>query len=150
MADEDSRLKDKRLDFLSDKFDPLRALYTKELQPPIPNIQVFNNLAEYARIIKEGKTKTQPSVAAALKVGPSRRTRNLKPEFKPPDIGTRLKAIASEQNQGDLASKEKLDALGGGVKPPFSCGKTGTTLGLGTENRWKKKYKNVLERMEGT
>lgn len=131
------------LDFLSDKFDPLRALYTQELQPPFPNIQVFNNLAEYARVIKEGKPK--PTTVLPTRSGPSKRTRNLKPEFKPVDINTRLTEIAQQR-----AATQGL-VLGSGEKSPFLTeGLSGRTRDLQQiDRRWKKKYKNVLERMEG-
>lgn len=130
------------LDFLSDKFDPLRALYTHELQPPIPNIQVFNNLAEYARVIKEGKAKTPTPVPTRESLGPNRRAKNLKPEFKPPDISTRLAAIAQQQEV-----KENI-VLGSGERSPFLSEERAEKT-LQTEQRWKKKHKNLLERMEG-
>lgn len=133
---------DESLNFLSDQFDPLRALYKPNLQPPIPNIHVFNNIAEYARAIKEGKTKARPSVPAREALEPNRRTRNLKPEFKQPDIGSRLKAIAQQKaEKGQVVGSRKAPLLGDQT--------AGKTLGLGTEQRWKKKYKNVLERMDG-
>lgn len=146
MAGETRSSKEEYLDFLSDKFDPLRALYTQDLQPPFPNIQVFNNLFEYARVIKEGKAKTPSVVPTQKSSGPNKRTRNLKPEFKPVDINTRLTVISQQQ------TKKQGLTLGSGEKSSFLTEELAEkTLALQqTEKRgWKKKYKNVLERMEG-
>lgn len=105
MAAKTSKKKmDEKLDFLSSKFDPLKALYSKDLQPPVPNIKVFNNLAEYALAIREGKTKsTTESMkkrAKSLAQQTTSRTKNLKPEYKPAekeDLQERLKAIAESK-----------------------------------------------------
>ncbi len=106
---------DGTLDFLSPNFDALKALYTTDLQPPVPNIQIFNNFAEYALAIKEGKTKSSEPVKpkdssrqAAL------RTRNLKPEYKPAEkegLQERLQAIAESKASSieNTKSEKKSD-----------------------------------------
>ena len=110
MADRTSKKMDETLDFLSPKFDPLKALYVADLQPPVPNIQIFNNVAEYALAIKEGKTRSTEVVKprGKLTTDSSRqalsRTKNLKPEYKPvqkDDLQERLKAIA-ESKAGNI------------------------------------------------
>ncbi|XP_022785698.1 uncharacterized protein LOC111326036 [Stylophora pistillata] len=98
---------DDKLDFLSSKFDPLKALYNRNLQPPILNIKVFNNLVEYAVAIKEGKTKsttvsTRNKAQSVKSLAPhaASRTKNLKPEYKPAEkevLQERLKAIAESK-----------------------------------------------------
>ena len=108
MADRTSKKMDETLDFLSPKFDPLKALYAADLQPPVPNIQIFNNVAEYALAIKEGKTRSTEVVKPRGATDSSRqalsRTKNLKPEYKPvqkDDLLERLKAIA-ESKAGNI------------------------------------------------
>ena len=153
--------KDKRLDFLSLKFDSLKALYTPELQPPIPNIQIFNNLAEYARVIKEGKAKP-PQVFPKSRTGVAgnvteftkllpARARNLKPE-------ERRKAESRE-----TAVQEKLRLLSeaGSSELRFVDGKSPQFEQLRRKAeelvredqekliKKKKKHVNVLEKMEG-
>lgn len=109
---------DETLDFLSPKFDPLKALYTTGLQPPVPNIQIFNNVAEYALTIKEGKTRSTEVVKLRNSTDSSRhsvsRTKNLKPEYKPvpkEDLQERLKAIAESKtvNTEDTKLGKKSD-----------------------------------------
>ena len=155
--------KDKRLDFLSLKFDSLKALYTPELQPPIPNIQIFNNLAEYARVIKEGKAKP-PQVFPKSRTGVAgnvteftkllpARARNLKPE-------ERRKAESRE-----TAVQEKLRLLSeaglpgssekfvDGNSPQFEqLRRKAEELVREDQEKLikkKKKHVNVLEKMEG-
>ena len=111
---------DKTLDFLSPKFDPLKALYTTGIQPPVPNIQIFNNVAEYALTIKEGKTRSSEVVKLRNYTDSSRRpvsrTKNLKPEYKPvqkevQEVQERLKAIAESKtgNTEDTKLEKKSD-----------------------------------------
>jgi len=143
-----------KLNFLSPKFDPLKALYSQDLQPPVPNIHVFNNLAEYACAIKEGKIKAtesvKPTKAQASLRQTSTRTRNLKPEYKPAekeDLKERLKAISEskvsniEKRQSGKKSDGRMDdsklqefIL---AEEAFKAEKT------------KKKRMNVIQRMEG-
>lgn len=156
MADNEaaSHEREQSLDFLSANFDPLQALYTKDLKPPIPSIQVFNNLGEYARVIKEGKPKTvpqkDPRKMARLRRAASRRTRNLKPEYKPPDISTRLKEIASNRvAREELLSSERRGSISGQDEDGSSRDKKENPLGFGRGRSGKKKYMNVLEKMDG-
>ena len=111
---------DEKLNFMSRKFDPLKALYSEDLQPPVPNIHIFNNLAEYAIAIKEGKIKTSEAVKptkASLRQTATR-TKNLKPEYKPAekeDLKERLKAISEsaasniEKTKSDKKSEGRVD-----------------------------------------
>lgn len=152
MADKEAALRQKEqsLDFLSANFDPLKALYTKDLKPPIPSIHVFNNLGEYARVIKEGKPKTASQKdlqkTASLSRAASKRTRNLKPEYKPPDISVRLKAIASTRvAQGELLSGDKQRS----IPDQDDVLSKENALGLGRRRTGKKKFMNVLEKMDG-
>ena len=117
MAAGASKKMDETLDFLSPKFDPLKALYAADLEPPVPKIQIFNNVAEYALAIKEGKTKSS-EVVKPRRTTDSRqavsRTKNLKPEYKPvqeDDLQERLKAIAESKagNIEDTNSVKKSD-----------------------------------------
>lgn len=109
---------DETLDFLSLTFDPLKALYVTGLQPPVPNIQIFNNVAEYALAIKEGKTRSTEVVKPGSTADSSRhsvsRTKNLKPEYKPvqkEDLQERLRAIAESKtgNTEDTKLEKKSD-----------------------------------------
>ena len=118
MADRTSKKMDEMLDFFSPKFDPLKALYAADLQPPVPNIQIFNNVAEYALAIKEGKTRSTEVVKPRSTTDSSRqavsRTKNLKPEYKPvqkDDLQERLKAIAESKagNTEDTKLGKKSD-----------------------------------------
>lgn len=154
MADKTSKkMMDEKLDFLSRKFDPLKALYARDLHPPVPNIQIFNNLAEYALAIKEGKTKSteavKPSGKASLRQAASR-TRNLKPEFKPAekeDLKERLKAIAESKvsNTGDRKLEKKSDARMDDSKlQEFILAEEAFKA-----EQIKKKRMDVIQRMEG-
>ncbi len=106
---------DGTLDFLSPNFDALKALYATDLQPPVPNIQIFNNLAEYALAIKEGKTKSsEPVKPKDSSRQAASRTRNLKPEYKPAEkegLQERLQAIAESKasNIENTKSEKKSD-----------------------------------------
>ncbi|XP_064625503.1 uncharacterized protein LOC135486538 [Lineus longissimus] len=44
--------KEKRVDFLSDEFDPLTALYSENVPLPCPDVKPFNNLAEYENVMQ--------------------------------------------------------------------------------------------------
>ena len=145
---------DEKLDFLSPKFDPLKALYSQGLQPPIPNIHIFNNLAEYAQAIKEGKIKTsesaKPTKGKASLRQSSTRTRNLKPEFKPEekeDVQERLKVIA-ESNASSIESRKNEKKSEGRIDDSklqeFIMAEEAFK-----EGQKKKKRLNVIERMEG-
>ena len=147
---------DERLNFLSPKFDPLKALYSKDLQPPVPNIQIFNNLAEYALAIKEGKTKPPgPNDSAATKKRRDSsqqlppRTRNLKPEFKRPAekdvLQDRLKSL-SESKACSAESRKRSDGRVDDSKlQEFLLAEEA----FKEEIQKRRKPMNVLERMEG-
>ncbi|TRY88772.1 hypothetical protein DNTS_014994 [Danionella cerebrum] len=48
------------LDISSDKFDPMRALYSPKVPLPYPNIKCFNNIAEYESFMKGGRGRAKP------------------------------------------------------------------------------------------
>lgn len=56
---------DSRLDFLSDKFDPLFALNTPGLKPPIANAKTYDNVAKYTSVYNNQAAKPK----AAIKPG---------------------------------------------------------------------------------
>lgn len=56
---------DPRLDFFSEHFDPLLALTTPGVLPPVPNARVFDNLAKYES--NQNKPKETQNVAPKLK-----------------------------------------------------------------------------------
>lgn len=64
--DTKSAVYDSALDFYSDKFDPLKALYTPDLKPPVVDARLYDNLSLYESARKQtsadadgGKTKSQ-------------------------------------------------------------------------------------------
>ena len=154
--------KDKRLDFLSLKFDSLKALYTPELQPPIPNIQIFNNLAEYARVIKEGKAKP-PQVFPKSRTGVAgnvteftkllpARARNLKPEERRKAESRETAVQEKLRLLSEAGSSEKLRFVDG-KSPQFEqLRRKAEELVREDQEKLikkKKKHVNVLEKMEG-
>ena len=50
---------DSALDMLSDKFDPLKALYAREedIKLPYPNVQAMDNLAQYEAMVRGTASK---------------------------------------------------------------------------------------------
>ena len=148
-----SKTMDETFNFLSPKFEAIKALYATDLQPPVPNIQIFNNLAEYALAIKEGKTKSTEPVKQKGKDASRQatsRTKNLKPEYKPAqkeDLQERLKAIAESKasNIGKTKSEKKGDVRMDDSKLQEFILVEET---FKSEQR-KKKRMNVVQRMEG-
>ncbi|XP_026186602.1 U7 snRNA-associated Sm-like protein LSm11 [Mastacembelus armatus] len=49
-----------KLDVCSDKFEPLRALYSPTVRAPFPNVRCFNNVAEYESFLKGGRGRAKP------------------------------------------------------------------------------------------
>ncbi|XP_026214430.1 U7 snRNA-associated Sm-like protein LSm11 [Anabas testudineus] len=49
-----------KLDVCSDKFDPLKALYSPTVTLPFPNIKCFNNVSEYESFLKGGRGRAKP------------------------------------------------------------------------------------------
>lgn len=136
------------LNFLSSKFDPLKALYMRSLQPPIQNIQIFNNLAEYVRAIKgvEGKitkAREKTNKPAPTQSAPTR-TRNLKPEFQPKAIEEKLKTIA-ENSEGSDESIRKSSTF---ASCKFAA-EMARIQEMETASRKKKRFVNVFDKMEG-
>lgn len=58
---------DPRLDFFSEHFDPLLALTTPGVVPPVPGAKVFDNLARY----ESNQNKPQGAQNVAPKLKPS-------------------------------------------------------------------------------
>ncbi|EDV27927.1 uncharacterized protein TRIADDRAFT_52963 [Trichoplax adhaerens] len=57
--------RDPTLDFASDQFDALKALYTKDLKPPCDDIQPYDNLASYwAAVQRQTNRKTDRASAS--------------------------------------------------------------------------------------
>ena len=148
------RKTDEKLNFLSPKFDPLKALYSNNLQPPVPNIHIFNNLLEYANAIKEGKIKSSEYVKPTKTQASSRqtgsRTRNLKPEYRPTeknDLQQRLKIISEsevgriEERKSDKKSEVRMDDA---KLEEFMLAEEAFKA-----EQTKKKRMNVIQRMEG-
>ena len=144
-AKQRERGKDERLDFLSPKFDPLKALYSRNLQPPVPNIQIFNNLAEYARVIKEGKVKPKQRTDEDVKPESiPTRTRNLKPEFQPKAIGEKLKTIAENLEGNDGSVRADSKSASGQFAAEMARIQQRESIVRG-----KRRHANVLDKMEG-
>ena len=145
------------LDFLSSKFDPFKALYTKDLQPPVPNIKVFNNLVEYAIAIKEGKTKTttvsrenRAKSVKSLASQTASRTKNLKPEYKPAEkegLQERLKAIA--ESKAFIAKNRKTEIKIGGRVEDAKLHEFMLAEETYKAQQRKKKRVDVIQKMEG-
>ncbi|XP_022920616.2 U7 snRNA-associated Sm-like protein LSm11 [Onthophagus taurus] len=56
-CDKNSSDYDASLDFFSEKFDPLKALNTPGLKPPIPGAKIYDNVAKYESVVcKQIKT----------------------------------------------------------------------------------------------
>lgn len=153
MAAGASKEMDETLDFLSPKFDPFKALYATDLEPPVPNIQIFNNVSEYALAIKEGKTKSTEVVKLRRTMDSRQavsRTKNLKPEYKPvqkEDLQERLKAFA-ESKAGNIEgtkSEKKSDVRMDDSKlQEFILAEEA----FKTEQKRKKRM-DVIQRMDG-
>ena len=154
MADE--RWQKEKLDFLSSNFDPLKALYTPELQPPVPNIQIFNNLAAYARAIRDGQAKIKASskepTAEVTKILPSR-TRNLKPDEKK-KAEARINAVQEKlkfmADKGLIRADTELSGVRRSRKLEELKKKAADLIREDEGKRAKNKKVNVLDKMEGT
>lgn len=56
-------LRDKRRDFVSSEFDPLLALQTPGLRPPVPDAPVLDNVSKCAALLPPDETQQQASAA---------------------------------------------------------------------------------------
>ncbi|XP_030621414.1 U7 snRNA-associated Sm-like protein LSm11 [Chanos chanos] len=108
---------DTQLDVSSDKFDPLRALYSPEVPLPYPNIKCFNNIAEYESFMKGGRGRAKPENV-------EKRLRKAKKGVADPERIERLKKL--------MVNNPVEEGEGSGVKRP---------------PRKQKAPKNVLTRM---
>ena len=118
----------KELDFTSPSFNALKALYSKNLHPPVPNARIFNNINEYARSLKARKNE---------------------PKQTEDDLATRLKNIA-EQKVNKLRNRKrdpsKLEHL---MKVRSQTDGIVEKVAMLEKTKKKGKQMNVLERMEG-
>ncbi len=127
-ADTSGQKLQKELDFTSPSFSALKALYSKNLHPPVPNARIFNNINEYARSLKARKNE---------------------PKQTEDDLATRLKNIA-EQKVNKLRNRKrdpsKLEHL---MKVRSQTDGIVEKVAMLEKTKKKGKQMNVLERMEG-
>ncbi|XP_028413218.1 uncharacterized protein LOC114536061 [Dendronephthya gigantea] len=113
------------LNFMSASFNPLLALYSKNLQPPFPNARILNTICEYAKSLKEVKN-----------------------EEKDNDVANRLKNIA-ENRLAKLRNRKrdpsKLEHL---MKVKSQTDGIVEKVTMLEKAKRKGKQMNVLERME--
>ena len=125
MAEERAFL-EKELDFTSSSFNALKALYSRNLKPPVPSARIFNNINEYARSL------------SARNNGPKRG-----------DLAARLKNIA-ENNVSRLRNRKrdpkKLEHL---MKVKNQTDGLVEKVAMLEKTKKKGQQKTVLERMEG-
>ena len=57
MADDNNSSSDESLDLSSDKFDPLKALYSSKVSVPVPTAPRYDNLSKYETAQKLGASK---------------------------------------------------------------------------------------------
>lgn len=50
---------DPELDFRSERFNPLKALYSPDTPATIKNIKVYNNLAQFESFVMKGRESVQ-------------------------------------------------------------------------------------------
>jgi hypothetical protein len=50
------------LDFMSPKFDPLKALYSKNVRLPIPNAPILDNIHKYRSALNRPAKTQSPKV----------------------------------------------------------------------------------------
>ena len=127
-ADTSEQKLQKELNFTSPSFNALKALYSKNLHPPVPNARIFNNINEYARSLKARKNE---------------------PKQTEDDLATRLKNIA-EQKVNKLRNRKrdpsKLEHL---MKVRSQTDGIVEKVAMLEKTKKKGKQMNVLERMEG-
>lgn len=58
--------KDEELDISSEKFDPLKALYAKDLKLPVQNVKKFDNLGIFVSRLKAAGNKLEAEVMKLL------------------------------------------------------------------------------------
>ena len=126
------------LDFTSSFFNPLKALYTDGLQPPVPNVQIFNNINEYAQSLRSGNPV------------PKRRSQMDKPQGSISSveggIAQRLKNIADNKVRSRNRDPSRLKHL---MKVKSKTDGIEEKVAMLEKTKKKPKQKNVLERMEG-
>lgn len=152
-TDEEIKKMNEKLNFLSSKFDPLTALYNRKLQPPVPNIYVFNNLSEYTHAIREGKIKPseyKPPESHSSSTEAASRTRNLKPEYKQDNkkrLKERLKAMS--ESEGNGVDGTKLEKKRGGRIDDTKLKELLLVEETFKMKQTAKKRMNVMQKMEG-
>lgn len=55
MADDERSSSDESLDPTSEKFDPLKALYSQKARIPAPEAAVYDNLAKFESVVLKGQ-----------------------------------------------------------------------------------------------
>ena len=116
------------LDFTSSSFNALKALYSKNLQPPVPTARIFNNINEYARSLQARKYESkqgEDDLAARLKIIAENKANKLRNRRRDP---CKLEHLMKVKSQTD-GIVEKVAML--------------------EKTKRKGAQKNVLERMEG-
>ena len=117
------------LDFTSPSFNALKALYSKNIHPPVPNAYIFNNINEYAKSLKAAKDELKQTGDSGL--------------------AGRLKNIA-ENKVNKLRNRKrdpkKLEHL---MKVKSQTDGIVEKVALLEKTKKKGQQMNVLERMEG-
>ena len=125
MSEQDSK---NELDFTSSSFNAIKALYSKNLQPPVPTARIFNNINEYARSLQARKNEPKQGegdLAARLKNIAENKANRLRNRRRDP---SKLQHLMKVKSQTD-GIVEKVAML--------------------EKTKGKGRHKNVLERMEG-
>ena len=123
------------LDFTSSSFNPLKALYTDGLQPPVPNVQIFNNINEYAQCLKLGKPLPKRGLHGANVQGSEVGT----------SLAQRLKNIAENKVRSRNRDPSRLAHL---MKVKSKTDGIEEKVAMLEKTKQRPRQKNVLERME--
>lgn len=69
MSDVGSSSSDESLDIKSDKFDPLKALYSSKIRVPLTNVKVYDNISKYEAVSKGLSFNVVPGRVSGLEFG---------------------------------------------------------------------------------
>lgn len=67
MAEEENSSSDESIDPTSEKFDPIRALYSSRLLVPVPDAPTYDNLSKYENVLK-GITSSKSKVRTSTEL----------------------------------------------------------------------------------